>query len=55
MNLQETGSDAKDSSVVLEAGHFDTFPVLKRGAVGGPQRPLTPSSNSGLAGYVYKR
>ena len=55
MNLKQTGLDAKDSSVVLEGGHFDTIPVVKRGAVGEPQRPLNPTGSSGLAGYVYKR
>ena len=55
MNLQQTGFDAKDSSVALEAGHFDTFPVIKRGAIGEFQRPLTLNGTSGLAGYTYKR
>lgn len=55
MNLKQTGLDAKDSSVVLEDGHFDTIPVVKRGAVGELQRPLNPTGSSGLAGYVYER
>ena len=55
MNLKQTGLDAKDSSVILEGGHFDTIPVVKRGATTERQRPLTPTGSSGLAGYVYKR
>jgi len=55
MNLKQTGLDAKDSSVILEDGHFDTIPVVKRGFVNELQRPLNPTGSSGLAGYVYKR
>ena len=44
-----------DSSIELEAGHFETRPVTDHGAAGEFQRPLDPTDNSGLAGYVYER
>jgi hypothetical protein len=44
-----------DSSIVTEAGNFDSAPVTIRGLTTEVQRPLDPTDHSGLAGYVYER
>ena len=56
LNLPFAGVDT-NSLVTLESGTYQTFPAVRQGsfAAGDKQRPLDPTVNSGIAGYVYKR
>ena len=49
------GAIDTNSLVTLESGTYQTFPAVRLGTSGDKQRPLDPTVNSGIAGYVYKR